>query len=459
VLDSIMRNAALVIAPGFAVGLILVQAVSAADHLDQAGQAAIDPAQPDHNAAFREGTSAAIPGEDSQAAPGPGQGLPDFGGRSSVPGQLRSDAVAEDSIEAMKSGREGLQDQTRQEHTVVLGGDYSVLGLYASESLGEDTAIGGVLRMYGQWTPLHRASPTTGTLIFKIEHRHTIGTDIPPQSLGFEAGYVGLTGTVYSDAGAILTNLYWTQRFADNRLAINLGVTDLTDYIDLYGLANPWTEFNNLAFSTSPTIPVPNQGLAAAARLSISDNYYILAGIADANADPGEPEDFFDSFFNDAEYFKHAELGWFASFDERFSDSAHLFVWQADERTQAGVPEGWGATLSYSRLINQRWMPFARAGYADDGGTLLKRAISVGSGYILSPDRKFIGFGAQWGRAADSFGTEVSKRNQYTFELYMRWQPLSAMQVTPGLQLIINPAQNPTTDRLWIPGLRFRAIF
>ena len=94
-----------------------------------------------------------------------------------------------------------------------------------------------------------------------MENRHRLGTDIAPTALGGEIGYAGLTAITFSDIGGALTNLYWSQRLMDNRLAFAIGVVDVTDYVDTYGLVNPWTDFSNLAFSNGPTIAAPSQGL------------------------------------------------------------------------------------------------------------------------------------------------------------------------------------------------------
>jgi porin len=88
------------------------------------------------------------------------------------------------------------------------------------------------------------------------------------------------------DFNPALTNLYWSQRFLDNRLAFVAGVVDVTDYVDVYGLVNVWTDFNSYAFSTNPTIYTPDQGLGAALRVMPTENVYILGDIADANGNP-----------------------------------------------------------------------------------------------------------------------------------------------------------------------------
>ena len=225
----------------------------------------------------------------------------------------------------------------------------------------------------------------------------------------------------------------------------------------LYGLVNVWTEFNNLAFTTDPTIPVPDQGLGAALRWTIKDHYYVLAGLADANGDPGKPFDGFDSFFDDREYFKHIEFGWVGSWEQRFDDNIHLSLWQVDERSRASVPDGWGTAVSFSREFG-RWLPFLRVGYGDGGGAILDRSISTGFAY--SPGRKTDRFalGVNRGRPnREIFGT--TDDDQYTIETYYRLQVLNHLQVTPDLQLLLNPAFSPDEDRVWVFSVRARLAF
>ena len=109
-------------------------------------------------------------------------------------------------------------------------------------------------------------------------------------------------------------------------MAFVAGVVDSTDYVDVYGLVNPWTDFSSLAFSTDPTIPAPNQGLGATACIMATENIYVIGGIADANGDPTDPGNAFDSFFDDAEFFTHLEVGWVPSLERGFTDNIHLAV-------------------------------------------------------------------------------------------------------------------------------------
>ena len=185
----------------------------------------------------------------------------------------------------------------------------------------------------------------------------------------------------------------------------------------------------------------------------LSETVYAQAGIADANADPTDTFDGFDSVFDESDFYKWVEVGWTPGREKIYFENAHLTFWHIDER-ENGTPDGWGLNLSYQRWINDKWLPFVRGGYADDGGSLLEHSISAGFGYQPVPKRGVIGLGANWGKPNEtSFG---DLDDQFTTELFWRYQLTKELAITPGLQFINNPALNPDTNNLWAFGLRAR---
>jgi len=337
-----------------------------------------------------------------------------------------------------------------------LGADYNLTTQMLNESPDATAAGGGVFRLYGHWTPFNRGSPTAGSLVFKVENRHAFGTSLPPQSLGLTAGYAGVTAATFSDQGWILSNLYWSQQFFGNAFAFYAGLIDVTDYLDVFGLINVWTEFNNLVFATgSAALPSPSQGLGAAVRWNVTPNYYILGGLADANGDPHKPLDLFDSFFGTGEFFWHAEAGWIGSWATRYSDNIHVSAWKADERVEAGVDGGWGMAASISHPVGAHWQPFLRGGFADGGGTLLARSVSAGSGYQLMERGDLVGVGANWGRPPEEL-TDGDSRDQYTIEAYYKSYQIPQLEVWPSFQFLINPALLPEKTTLWMVSIRAR---
>jgi len=352
----------------------------------------------------------------------------------------------------------GFKKRLEDVYGFSFGVDYNALFQAATESLGEDTAAGGVFRTYGRWTLVGRDSEDTGTLVYKVENRHRLGPDIAPKALGSEVGYAGLTAITFSNIGWALTNLYWSQHLLGNRFGFVAGVVDTTDYVDVYGLVNPWTDFSNMAFSNGPTIPSPSQGLGGALYMRPTENFYVLGGIADANGNPTDLGNAFDSFFDDTEFFTHIEVGWISSWERRFSDNIHLTAWHADERKQAAVPDGWGLAFSFSRLFADVWEPFFRAGYAEDGGAMWEGSISAGLGYHTRKRGDMLGVGLNWGRPSeDTFGPGLD--DQYTAEIYYRCQMLKVLTITPDVQLLFNPALNPDKNVVAIFGLRARLAF
>jgi porin len=381
-----------------------------------------------------------------------------FGGPNAVGNQLEEDEQEKDPFFALDFLQPYLdwKAKVREKTGIHFGGDYSSLGYWASESLGDEGAAAGMVRFFGSWDLVDRDGDHPGALVWKVEHRHGY-TDVAPGGFGFETGYVGLLGPPFSDQGWRTTNLYWRQRFAKGRFALLAGFLDSTDYVDAYALASPWLHFTNLVFSTgSASIALPNDAmLGIAAGGMLTENVYAIAGFGDANGDPEDPFDGFESFFEDNEYFKSFELGWTRSHERLMLDNVHATFWHIDAREGAGTPSGWGVNLSASLYVQDRWMPFLRAGWAEEGGSLLDRSVSAGLGYQVVPGRGLLGAAVNWGRPnKDTFGPGLG--SQWTFEAFYRWQVLKQLAVTPDLQLLVNPAQNPDESVIWVLGLRLR---
>lgn len=334
--------------------------------------------------------------------------------------------------------------------------DYSALFMGVSDSLGEDNASSGMVRFFGFWDLVNRGGPNKGSLNWKVENRHSY-TDVPPSGLGFESGYVGLFEPPFSDQQTRLTNLYWKQYFAEGTWATVLGFLDATDFADVYLLASPWTAFNNFVFSTgSAAMDLPNDAtLGVGVGGMLTEKVYIQAGIADANSDPTDPFQGFDSVANDSDFFKWVEIGFTPKQDKLYFDNIHLTLWHVDERVN-GTPDGWGINASWQQWIDDKWLPFIRGGYTEDSGSLLEKSVTVGVGYQPIPMRGVIGLGFNWGKPNQA--SFEGADDQYTTELFWRYQLTKEVAVTPSLQYINNPALNEDEDQLWVYGLRLRVV-
>ncbi len=382
-----------------------------------------------------------------------------FGGPGAV-----GNTIEDDRTQSGEFGKKLLQswyewkDSLQENRGISLSVDYTPLFLRSSQNgnSGENTASSGMLRFFGSWDLVGLGSKNTGSLVWKVEHRHKYA-DISPQAFAFDQGFVGLIEPPFSDQGERWTNLHWRQRLNDGKATILAGMLDVTDFVNVYALASPWTGFFNFVFSTgSATIFIPNDAaMGAAGGAMLSENIFIIGSLVNAYTDSTKPFDTVDNFFSDNEYFSSIELGWTKSQGRIYLDNAHLTLWHVDESDPAGTPGGWGAAFNYSMFFNDKYLPFIRGGYADDGGTLLQKSLSLGFGYNTFGGRDQLGMAFNWGEPNEnSFGTGL--KDQKVYEVYYRYQITQQLAITPDIQFILDPALNPTHDELWVLGLRLR---
>jgi len=106
--------------------------------------------------------------------------------------------------------------------------------------------------------------------------------------------------------------------------------------------------------------------------------------------------------------------------------------------------------------IDDKWLPFVRGGYTEDNGSLFEKSVTVGVGYHPVPMHGVLGFGFNWGRPNQT--SFAGADDQYTTELFWRYQLTTELAVTPSIQYIIDPALSPDESSLWAFGLRVRLV-
>ncbi|GGE99017.1 carbohydrate porin [Stappia taiwanensis] len=369
--------------------------------------------------------------------------------------QEKADVLDQNLLENWEEWKAGIRDRTG----LSFGADYTAAGFVATESLGDDYAAGGIARFFGSFDLVNRDGPNTGRLEFKIEHRHSY-TDTPPILFGAALGYAGTPQPVFNEDGFRTTTLYWRQDAFDDRAVFRIGFLDVKEYFNVYALASPWTGFQNLAFSTgSNTMSVlPDGAFGVMAGGYLTDSVYLAAGIVDRNTDPSAVFDGFDTFFNDFETFRTAEIGFTSGGQRLFVDNAHIAFWEMDASNATGAQGGRGVNVSMSSLVGANWLPFLRGAWAEGGGGVFEASVSAGFGYLDQPGGNLLGIGLNWGRPnSDTFPVDLS--DQWTAEGFYRVQFAENIQITPSLQLLVDPALNPKDDFIAVFGLRARATF
>ncbi len=391
---------------------------------------------------------------------------PRLGGPQAIENQIESDRAARDldlfEIPILKPYF-AWKDDLADEFGFRFGIDYTPIGLKSSDSLPntDDDAAGGILRFFGSWDLIGRGTDTVGTLAYRFGHRHTYTDNAPSDFAVANLGYAGAVFPNHDDRGWILSNLHWRQSWKDGGVILLAGYYDTADFTDVYALGDPFKQFSNLAFLTgAATMPVPSAGsLGISAGAWLNDNIYLQGGLTDSNGDPEDPLDGFDTFVNDNEYFTNLEIGWTTSPEKAYLDNIHVTLWHVDERDEAGTEDGWGAAFSFSLYLQDRYLPFLKAGYAHDGSSLLEKSLSVGLGYqprpVGSDQGDLLGVGFNWGEP-NSTALGPGLDDQYGMEVFYRWQLTKEIAITPNIQFLKDPALNPDEDNMWLFGLRAR---
>jgi porin len=330
-----------------------------------------------------------------------------------------------------------------------LGTDYVALSQGASDSLtGTDNAASGIFRVFANWDLVNRGEPNTGSLVLKVENRHRLGTDVAPAGLANEIGYLGITGTLFSDVDWILNDSYWKQRLGDGRAGFVAGRYDPNDFMDVNGYANPWTGFQNAAVLLNLSIATPDTSWGFGAGGWLNEQVGLVGSINDANGVVTET----DWFKGGSDFFKQVGIVWTPSREQRFSNAVMATLWHVDQREDAGVPKDYGLAVNGNWIYdNDQRMVYGRLGVSDGAAALYRRTATIGYAWLLDQRTDTLAVGLNWGDVSTP-----GLRDQTTVEVFYRFQFAQNLALTPSVQYLKNPALNPDEDDLLVLGMRLR---
>jgi porin len=95
-------------------------------------------------------------------------------------------------------------------------------------------------------------------------------------------------------------------------------------------------------------------------------------------------------------------------------------------------------------------MAFFRAGWSDGGVPLANRTGTIGVMYRFFK-RDLLGIGFNWSEPSND-----DLRDQYSTEVFYRFQFAQNLALTPSLQWLVDPALNPEEDQIFVWGMRMR---
>lgn len=347
-----------------------------------------------------------------------------------------------------------LPVQGQEESSVSLGLQVYALYQDASSSLEDrdSDAFGNINRFFGDWTVFRGDTGNLGRFEWRVESRSNIGSYQAPGSLRSATGIAALSpGFGYSeDFEPDLAILNWTQVFANGRGKYSVGRLAFDLYFDDFPFLTYTRGFMNRSFIINPTMPTAGSGaLGGVVEGFVTDNIWLGTQIFDANAASGE----FDwDTVEEGKWLKAVEIGYAPSIAERYNNRIQFTYWEKDERTLAGVSKGSGWAVSAIRQLD-KYLPFIRFGHSDGGaGVVAESAISAGVEVAQNSDNVWT-VGAGWAKPSrETFGPGLSNETvletSYTFQLSQKFS------ITPDVQVVFNPANDPSRSSVWVFGLR-----
>ena len=289
-------------------------------------------------------------------------------------------------------------------------------------------------------------------------------TSAPPDSEGVLFGSVTVgplcpvepcpreIGDTYSSSFDLdLAVISWTQGFRGSTTGLAAGRLAFDVYLDAMPFQTFSRGFMNRAFLVNPTIGTTGIGaIGVVAKGMVTDQIWIGGQVHDANAASGS----FDwDTAREGEWLSAVEVGWSPSIAERKKKMIQFTYWHKDARQVAGTSSGNGWAVSAAYQLNDQYFPFLRFGNSNGGaGVAAESSLSGGVEIAMHPDETWT-IGAGWAKPSErTHGSGL--RDEWVVETSYKFQLGRNLSLTPDLQILFNPANNPDKSSVWVAGVR-----
>lgn len=310
-------------------------------------------------------------------------------------------------------------------------------------------------------------------------------TDYDAKSVG---SAFGVNGDYGSRRSMDITELWYEQVLSDDSLIFRVGKIDLTGGFECRScpvsfdgstFANDETgQFLNSALVNNPTIPFPENGLAAILYYNPIESWYISLGAADAQADARETG--FRTAFHKEDYFFYVfETGVTPQFDSEnglLQGAYRIGLWndpqpKANSDGSKNYRDDTGIYLSFDQMVSkenadgddsQGLGVFFRYGYASSKRNDVTNFVSAGfqyQGLFEGRDDDVLGVGFAHGDFSNSADTTYTDGHEYVMELYYNAQLTPCINLSPLVQYISNPGGDDNLSDVVLLGVRTQVTF
>ena len=286
---------------------------------------------------------------------------------------------------------------------------------------------------------------------------------------GLNSLYTGSAG------GAATLNLfYYQQGLMDDRLVLSVGKLHPNQYIGL----NFWANDESRQFLAGPFDGIQVLGLShgsyqygVAGQFAINESLFVNAMVTDALGTPQTDFSTLDEGF----VWAAAEIGWVLPFDTDALGGPTVLtaIWAGQNLDYitdiAGANTGkntydWsnGFALQIQGHLTRELGIWAQGGVAEEKMSATTAELSVGMGLETPFGREGDLFGAafNWSKPSAVFqGSSTLEKEQSMFEVFYRIQLTGSCQLTPDIQVILDPGLRSESATPVVLGLRLTTDF
>jgi porin len=283
----------------------------------------------------------------------------------------------------------------------------------------------------------------------------SVGLGYAP-ALATLSGNVGavntLNATVFDEA-AVVDELYWKQVALGGKLLLLGGKLDLIYHFDTNRVANDaYAQFFSYSLQNNPSIPGPVYGgFGGIARVNLAQDAYVMFGGGDSSMDKAVLP--WVTLENDS-WYQLLELGLSPDIPFLGAGTYRLTPWH----NHLFGADGFGIALNFDQELGRKdIVAFFRFGYGDEDVTPVKTFVAGGIAFEgpFGREDDLVAIGVAWSDPSPGNGF----RPETLLELYYRVEIAKAISITPDLQLVFDPANNPGDDIVVVPGIRLQLKF
>ena len=353
------------------------------------------------------------------------------------------------------SGKEHLQ-----EWGVTFDVDLDFFYQHASRVVSGQKNFGSFSwRIMGDWklfdlgSSEHLSAIGKGYLSWNAFGTAGLNYDPAQETLTGNVGAVNTLNATVFDQGAVVDELYWKQVAWDGKLLVLAGKIDMLYHFDTNRIANDgYSQFFSYSLQNNPSIPGPLYGgFGGLVRGNLSKKAYVMFGVGDSSMDTAVLP--WKTLDNDS-WFQLLELGLSPHIPVLGKGSYRLTPWH----NHLFGADGFGIALNVDQELGRKdLVAFFRFGYGDEDVTPVKTFVSGGVGLEAPFGREddLVAIGVAWSDPSPGDGT----RDETLLEILYRFELAKAISITPDLQLVFDPADNPDNDFAVVPGIRLLLKF